>query len=357
MPKKPLLKPMDPVTEEYGTFLQGLKDKEVTLSINQISDLFAEAGNRDAFFAECLKKTMRQDFLNWWSKNTIKLRVLGEKEKVSLLTILTAILMLDAEPEKAFQSMNLIGGYINNSDIEIDELPNNTLLTILYRLFSAIDNAEMAFRACSVFYSSVEMSSNVAEPMGGELLEDDEKYTEYVIKSFLTEKGKRPVMTGPAAFALHLLNKNIIKSDDISKVIVGRLDAAMYELKEVYVLDRDGDTVDIPQWERLAQAFADDGPSAYTVLTWNAPDITKEWIDNLFDGLTGYIPVTNNHLDFTKMVSVDDHTYEIHSLIDTDSSGIIDTIKMTYTDNDTGLTRDLADKELDSDKDFGDYAV
>jgi hypothetical protein len=345
---------MDPVSDEYNMFLTGLKEKDVKLSINQISDLFSQAGNRDAFFAACLKKTMRKDFLDWWSKNTIKLRVLSEVEKVSLLTILTAILMLDADITKALQSMNLIGEYVNNSDFEIEEVPNNSLLMILYRLYSVIDNAESAFRACSVFYSSVEISSNVAEPMGGELLEDNEKYTEYVLKGFVNEKKKRPSINGPAAFVLQLLKEGVIKSTDANKVIVGRIDAGMYELKEVYVLDRENDSVDEDTWAKMAEDFADDSPSAYTVVTWNAQDIDKQWIDYLFDGLTGYIPIENNHLDFTKIITINEDGYEIHSLVDENTYGTINITDLTYTDGVTGLTRDLEEREI---RDFRAFEV
>jgi hypothetical protein len=343
---------MDPVSDDYKTFLTGLKEKDVKLSINQISDLFSQAGNRDAFFTECLKNKMRKDFLEWWSKNTVKLRVLGEKEKISLLTILTAILMLDADPSKALQSMNLIAQYLNNSDVEVDDIPNNSLLMILYRLYSVIDNAESAYRACSVFYSSVEISTNVAEPMGGELLEDNEKYTEYVLKGFVSEKAKRPSINGPAAFVLHLLKAGIITSTDANKLIVGRIDAGMYELKEVYVLDREDELVDATLWAKMAEDFADDSPSAYTVATWNAPDIDKQWVDTLFDGLTGFIPITNNHLDFTKIITINEDGYEIHSLIDKDTYGTINTTDLTYTDGVTGKTRDLEEREIKGFRDF-----
>lgn len=348
---KKLLKPMDPVSDDYKVFIEGLKEKDVKLSINQISDLFSQAGNRDAFFTECLKNKMRKDFLDWWSKNTIKLRVLGEKEKISLLTVLTAILMLDADPEKALQSMNLIGEYVNATEFELEDIPNHSLLAILYHLYSVIDNSESAYRACSVFYSSVEISTNVAEPMDGELLENNEKYTEYVMKGFANEKSKRPRINGPAAFVLYLLKKGIITSTDANKVIVGRIDCAMYELKEVHVLDRDGDSVDVDTWADMAQKFADDSPSAYTVVTWNAQDITKDWVDNLFDGLTGYIPIKNNHLDFTKITTINEDGYEIRSLIDEDTYGTINTTDLTYTDGVTGLTRDLVDREI------GDYSI
>jgi len=343
---------MDPVSNEYKVFLTGLKEKNVQLSIDQISDLFSQAGNRDAFFTECLKNTMRKDFLEWWSKNTVKLRVLGQKEKISLLTILTAILMLDADPQKAYQSMTLIGKYLENADFEIDDIPNNSLLMILYRLYSVIDNSESAYRACSVFYSSVEISTNVAEPMGGELLEDNEKYTEYVLKGFLSEKQKRPTINGPAAFVLHLLKEGIVTSTDANKVIVGRIDSAMYELKEVYVLDREGELVDAEIWARMAENFLDDSPSAYTVVTWNAPDIDKQWIDTLFDGLTGFIPITNNHLDFTKITTINEDGYEIRSLLDEDAYGTINTTDLTYTDGVTGNTRDLEEREIKGFRDF-----
>jgi hypothetical protein len=345
---------MNPVSDDYEVFITGLKEKDVKLSINQISDLFSQAGNRDAFFSACLKHKMRKDFLDWWSSNTLKLRVLGEKEKISLLTILTAILMLDADPQKALQSMQLIGEYLNNADFEIDDLPNSSLLMILYRLYTVIDNAEAAYRACSVFYSSVEISTNVAEPMDEETLNSDEKYTEHVLKGFVTEKNKRPSINGPAAFMLYLLKNNLLAPTDTNKIIVGRIDCAMFEIKEVYVLDHEGELVDADTWAKMAEDFADDSPSAYTVMTWNDPDIDKQWIDNLFDGLTGYIPIPNNHLDFTKIVPMDEEDYQIHSLCDTDTYGVINTANLTYKDGKTGVVRDLSEHEV---KDFRDFEV